>query len=105
MLKLVLSLFILVTCVKAEPIHLRTNALEDPLGIDTPNPTFSWQSDAKTTNWTQSAYEVLVSTEAKNLRSGKAGAWDSGGIKPSDPVRIAYAGAGLKPQQRYVWTV
>ncbi|MBB5064250.1 family 78 glycoside hydrolase catalytic domain [Granulicella mallensis] len=105
MLKLVLSLFILVTCVKAEPVHLRTNALENPLGLDTPNPTFSWQSDAKTTNWTQSAYEVLVSTEAKNLRPGKADAWDSGRIKSSESVNIAYAGAGLKPQQRYVWTV
>ena len=105
MLKLVLSLFILVTCVKADPIHLRTNALENPLGIDTHKPTFSWQSDAKTLNWTQSAYEILVSTDVKNLRPGKTDVWDSGRVKSSESVNIAYAGDAIKPQQHYVWAV
>src|SRR5882757_5826095 len=48
MLKLAMALFVLAAPMTAAPIHLRTNALEDPLGIDTPHPTFSWQSDAKT---------------------------------------------------------
>jgi alpha-L-rhamnosidase len=89
----------------AAPVHLRTNALSSPLGIDTPKPTFSWRSDATTPNWTQSAYEVLVDTEDKNLRAGHAQVWDSGKVASSESLGIRYLGGALKPQQRYVWRV
>ncbi|ADV81830.1 alpha-L-rhamnosidase [Terriglobus saanensis SP1PR4] len=89
----------------ASPVHLRTNSLDAPIGIDTSHPTLSWQSDAKTPNWTQSAYEILVATDAKNLKPGKADVWDSRRVSSSESVNIAYAGAALKPQQRYVWAV
>jgi alpha-L-rhamnosidase len=36
------------TSALAAPVHLCTNALESPLGIDTRQPLLSWQSDAKT---------------------------------------------------------
>lgn len=105
MLKLALFLLTLVAAAQADPVRLRTNALENPLGIDTPHPTFSWQSDARTPNWMQSAYEVLVATNAKNLSPGKADAWDSGRISSSESVNVAYAGAAIRPQQRYIWEV
>jgi len=89
----------------AAPVHLRTNALESPLGIDTPHPVFSWRSDATRPNWMQSAYEVLVATDPANLKSGKADAWDSGRVTSSESVNITYAGSPLKPQQRYAWAV
>jgi len=89
----------------AAPIRLRTNALESPLGIDTPNPTFSWRSDDARPNWMQSAYEVLVSTDVASLKSGKPDTWDSGRIASSESVDIAYSGPTLKPQQRYLWVV
>jgi alpha-L-rhamnosidase len=90
---------------QADPVHLRTNSLERPLGIDTPHPTFSWQSDSKTPNWMQSAYEILVATDEKKLLLGKADAWDSGRINSSESVNIAYAGAAIRPQQAYFWQV
>ena len=83
----------------------RTNALNTPIGLDTPKPTFSWMSDATTPNWTQSAYEILVDPEVENLRPGHAASWDSGRIASSESLDIAYAGAPLKPQQRYAWKV
>ncbi|HUK30372.1 MAG TPA: family 78 glycoside hydrolase catalytic domain, partial [Candidatus Acidoferrum sp.] len=101
----VLAFVATVQVVRADPVHLRTNSLENPLGIDAPHPTFSWQSDAKTPNWMQSAYEILVATEAKNLIPGKADAWDSGRINSSESANITYAGAAIKPQQRYFWMV
>jgi alpha-L-rhamnosidase len=91
--------------VHADPVRLRTNALENPLGIDTLHPTFSWQGDTKTPNWMQSAYEVLVATDAKNLLPGKADAWDSGRINSSESVNITYSGTEIKSQQRYFWKV
>ena len=105
MFKLAIFILALVSSAQAVPVHLRTNTLENPLGIDTPHPTFSWQSDAATANWMQSAYEVLVATDVKNLRPGKADVWDSGEVKSSESVNITYAGAAIRPQQRYVWEV
>jgi alpha-L-rhamnosidase len=89
----------------AAPIHLRTNALDNPLGIDTPHPTFSWRSDATRANWMQSAYEVLVVTDPASLNSDKPDTWDSGRMTSSESVDIAYAGPSLKPQRRYFWAV
>lgn len=105
MSKLTLSLLALAISAHAAPAHLRTNALQDPLGIDTLHPTFSWQSDAKTPNWMQSSYEILVATDLAHLRSGNAAAWDSGRVKSSESLNIAYAGAALQPQQHYLWKV
>jgi alpha-L-rhamnosidase len=102
-----LTTFLLMVGVSAHaaPVHLRTNALESPLGIDTPHPAFSWQSDSKVPNWMQSAYEITVATDVGNLRPGKADVWDSGQIKSSESVNVIYAGAAIGARQRYVWEV
>ncbi len=90
---------------QAAPVHLRTNALENPLGIDTSHPTFSWRSDAKTPNWMQSSYEILVATDLAHLQPGNGAAWDSGRVKSSESVDIPYAGTSLQAQQHYLWKV
>jgi alpha-L-rhamnosidase len=100
-----LTLFAVAQTVHADPVHLRTNSLDSPLGIDTLHPTFSWQSNARTPNWMQSAYEILVATDVKNLLPGKADAWDSTRINSSESVNITYGGSALKSQQRYLWKV
>ena len=105
MSKIALCLFALAVSAQAVPVHLRANALQNPLGIDTPHPAFSWRSDAHTPNWLQSGYEILVATNPNNLLSGKADAWDSGRVKSSESLDVSYAGAPLKPQQHYVWKV
>lgn len=89
----------------AAPVHLRTNALNTPIGVDTPKTTFSWISDATTPNWTQSAYEILVDPDVKNLSVGHAATWDSGRIPSSESLDVVYAGMPLKPHQRYAWKV
>lgn len=105
MSKLALCFFLLAASTYAIPVHLRTNALNTPIGLDTPKPTFSWMSNATTPNWTQSAYEILVDPDVENLRPDHAASWDSGRIASSESLDIAYAGVPLKPQQRYFWKV
>ena len=80
MSKLAVLVCLVVTSAYATPVHLRTNARTQPLGIDTPQPTFSWQSDAATPNWMQTSYELLVATRPDALQPGKADAWDSGRV-------------------------
>ncbi|HWW97003.1 MAG TPA: alpha-L-rhamnosidase N-terminal domain-containing protein, partial [Edaphobacter sp.] len=93
----------------ASPVQLRTDHLTNPIGIDTPTPQFAWQSDATTPNWMQSAYQLLVATDEKNLAPSKGDAkadiWDSGRIASSDSINIPYNGPALKPQTRYFWSV
>jgi len=105
MSKLASFLLAFAVCAHAAPVHLRTNALENPLGIDTVHPAFSWQSDAKTPNWTQSAYEIVVGTDLEHLRSGNGAVWDSGRVTSSGSVDILYGGDALQPHQRYMWKV
>src|SRR5271163_1220378 len=56
-----------VTSLYALPVRLRVEQQTNPLGIDEMRPTFSWQSDATERGWTQSAYRILVASEAELL--------------------------------------
>jgi alpha-L-rhamnosidase len=89
----------------AGPVHLRTNSLVNPIGIDTPQPLFSWQNESAQPNWLQSAYEIVVSTDETPLSQRSAKVWDSGRIASSESVNILYSGELLKAQQRYLWAV
>jgi alpha-L-rhamnosidase len=104
-LTLLASPLLLTLTAAASPIQLRTEHRTNPIGIDAEKPQFAWQSDAKTPNWMQSAYQLLVATSEKNLATGKADVWDSGRIASSDSINIPYNGPALKPQTRYFWLV
>ena len=104
-LTLLASLLLLPQIAAATPIQLRTEHQTNPLAIDAVTPHFAWQSDAKTPNWTQSAYQILIATSEKNLTSAKPDVWDSGRIASSDSIDISYAGPALQPQTRYFWLV
>ncbi len=105
MFKFTLFFLALTGTALAAPIHLRVNGLTEPLGIDTPRPVFSWQSDARTPDWMQAGYEVLVATDAARLQPGKADIWDSGHVVSSESVDIAHAGAPMASQRRFMWKV
>lgn len=87
------------------PIALRTEFRTNPLGIDSPTPTFAWQSDNTERDWTQQAYQVLVATSAEKLEAEQVDVWDSGRRVSADSVGIAYSGPALVSQRRYFWTV
>ena len=104
-LTLFASFLIFTLAAAASPVHLRTEHLTNPIGIDAPRPQFAWQSDATTPNWIQSAYQLLIASSEKNLSGTQADVWDSGRIDSSDSINILYNGPALKPQTRYFWQV
>ncbi len=91
----------------ALPVHLRTEQMTNPLGIDVAKPVFEWQSDSITPNWMQSAYEVTVATDAASLLNARTAVWDSGpATSPaldSGSILFVYGPMGWRysPQQRY----
>jgi alpha-L-rhamnosidase len=102
-----IHLILLAACATAaaDPVHLRTDSLPSPIGIDTTSPAFSWQSNSTQMNWRQSGYQVLVATDERLLRPGYADAWDSGRVASGESLQIRYAGKPLRSQQQYVWAV
>jgi alpha-L-rhamnosidase len=90
---------------KALPKNLRCEAVHNPLGIDIATPQLSWQNDSQERNWSQSAYQIFVSTSPSPLTDASARIWDSGKVKSAESVGIAYSGAKLQPRTRYYWSV
>ena len=102
----VLVILLFVTAVAfATPVHLRCEALVNPLGIDSAVPHLSWQSDSTEHNWRQSAYQILVASSAEQLMAEHADVWDSGKVSSEESVGIAYGGRKLESRKRYYWSV
>ena len=87
------------------PVELRVDNLKTPLGIDDPAPRFSWQLHDSAQGAKQTAYEVLVATQAGLLRQGKADVWDSGRIESDASLNVRFGGAAVQASTRYFWLV
>jgi len=81
---------------------LKTEYLTNPIGLDNPNPRFTWQMQDNSQNAKQSAYRILVDTDSAALLNGKATQWNTG-WKQSDLSLVTYSGQLLKPFTKYFW--
>lgn len=82
--------------------ELRVEFVENPLGIDTRRPRFSWVLEAIERGLWQKAYQVMVSKDP-DLSEGDI--WDSGKIASCSSIHIEYDGTKLKPDTTYYWKV
>lgn len=80
-------------------INLTCESRTNPLGLDVPNPRFSWQLSA-TESVVQSAYRIQVFREMEEKPC-----WDSGRVLSKSSVLIPYEGPALRPRTRYHWQV
>ena len=60
--------------------RLLCEGLENPMGIATVEPRFSWQMRADKQAARQTAYQILVASTVQDLKEGEADLWDSGKI-------------------------
>ncbi|MDQ6844866.1 MAG: glycoside hydrolase family 78 protein [Bacteroidota bacterium] len=84
---------------------LRCEYIINPLGIDVAQPCFSWACTSRELNKTQTAYEIMVSKDEKELQENNDIIWSSGKIISSQSVQIKYNGKPLQPFTRYYWKV
>src|SRR3978361_1896158 len=101
--RILVALTFLVPFADAKPVYLRVEHMENPLGIDVPQPRFSWRTDTVERNWHQAAFPVLVASMSSKLKAPYI--WDSAKQTSSDSVGIAYAGPALESHKRYHWVV
>ena len=87
------------------PAQLRCDSLVNPLGIDDPQPVFSWQLQSGAPGARQTAYRVEVAASVDALNAGKTDIWDTGKVTSDKSLNVTYAGPALKPATRYVWRV
>ena len=97
---------LLLSCEQKDPVNpvrLRTEHLSAPLGIDSPNPRFTWQIDRKSPSVLQGDYSIYVGTDSAAVANRKGSLWESSG--QSNEIYTVYDGKPLKPFTKYYWGV
>jgi alpha-L-rhamnosidase len=85
---------------------LKTEGMQNPLGIDAMHPRFSWKTEATAeTNVFQKAYQILVASSSEKLAANEADIWNSGKVSSSEQLWIPFAGKELKSNRQYFWKV
>lgn len=85
--------------------EMKTEYLENPLGIDIEKPRFSWKLNGEGRNRFQSAYQIVVSSSTHKLNAGDWDIWDSGKVSSNRTNQIVYEGASLQSGSKYFWKV
>ena len=100
MKRLLLILLILpqLLSAKVSVTNPKTEGLVNPLGIDAVNPRFSWQIMSDKKEVVQTAYQIVVSSDGKEL-------WNSGKVTSDQQLWIPYQGVTLKSNQHCTWQV
>ena len=73
---------------------LRTEYRERPVGIDRPQPRFSWKLSSDGSGVMQKTYRLQV-------RKDQQAVWDSGVVESDQSQAIRYAGTALEPETLY----
>ena len=63
--------------------NLKCEYLENPLGIDTKSPRFTWQIVSEHPGVEQQAWKIIVGTDSEKVAGGEGDFWDSGIVKSS----------------------
>jgi len=71
--------------------------------IDTQQPRFSWKMQSDLDGISQSAYEIVVGLDSKDVETNPV--WKSGKIESKQSQLISYAGQPLKAGTKYFWKV
>lgn len=87
------------------PVSLTCEYSANPLGIDAALPRLGWQNESTARHQRQTAYEIIVSENAEDVRNMRGSMWSSGKVSSSASVHIVYNGAPLNSFTRYYWAV
>jgi len=77
---------------------LQVDYMTNPLGIDEPEPRFSWKMESDRYDQRQTAFRISVTDAASGER-----VWLSDPVPAEGSVGVVYAGKALKPRTRYNW--
>lgn len=84
---------------------LQTEMRENPEGIGTTTPRFSWKLESAKLDLAQTAYQIDVATSEKGLDKSSDLLWSSGKIESDNSLLIPYEGKALQSGKKYYWRV
>lgn len=87
------------------PRNLRCEYLENPLGVDVPQPRFFWVLEHSERGEVQAAYQIVVAASGGALDRNEGDQWDSGKVPSDESIQVVYAGRTLASGRRYYWKV
>lgn len=82
----------------SQPSELKCEFTDTPIGIDTPTPRLSWNINSTDNSFIQSAYQISVSNDTKEI-------WNSGKVNSSDMTCIFSSDKLLESYTTYRWKV
>lgn len=85
--------------------ELKVEMQENPVGLVTSSPRFSWQVTSGENDLRQEAYQIQVAGTKSDLEKGINLLWDSGNVISDLSVLIPYEGEPLSPREKYHWRV
>ncbi|WP_282122038.1 alpha-L-rhamnosidase [Algibacter mikhailovii] len=84
---------------------LLVNSKENPVTVESEQPSFSWIMGAKGFNKSQSAYHVLVASSIDKLVENEADLWNSEKVESDQSAFVKYKGKPLEAMHTYFWKV
>ncbi|TSD66261.1 Bacterial alpha-L-rhamnosidase [Inquilinus sp. KBS0705] len=88
----------------AKPVNLRTEYLENPLGLDVTHPRLTWMLADDRQGAKQTAYQLIVGTDSAEVSSGKGNSWYTNKILSANALAV-YQGKPLQAYTKYFWQV
>ncbi|MFD0710395.1 glycoside hydrolase family 78 protein [Paenibacillus sp. GCM10027626] len=89
-----------------QALRLRTEFLDNPLGIDVTEPRLGWIADGQGRRGaSQTAYRILAATSLEKLSHDEGDLWDSGKVDTDQSQHIEYSGLPLVSEQQVYWKV
>jgi alpha-L-rhamnosidase len=89
----------------SSPVGLLVNGVSSPFAIDQDATRFTWMSKDDSRGEAQAAYQILVSSSAKNLAAETGDCWNSGKVDSDKSASVEYAGKALPSARRFWWKV
>ncbi len=90
-------------CLSAQSLLVENKV--NPIGIDVIAPRFTWQLISGKRNVMQTAYEIRVSDNFRDLLKNKNLIWGSGKVLSDSSVHVCYKGSELQSNKKYYWLV
>ena len=89
----------------SQPVQLRCDYRQQPSGVTSQQPRFSWEVTTAQRGALQTAWQIMVSDDAAALARNNATVWNSGKVSSTASAQVAYNGPPLMPAKKYYWKV
>lgn len=84
--------------------NLQCEHLNNPIGLDNPQPRFTWQMNDTRQGAKQTAYQISVGTDSSRVAQGIGADWQTRKINSAKNL-VCYNGKALRPFTKYYWSV